>query len=775
MKRVCLFLFFSFIAVQLITQVDSLQRKMEEASASQQIDILLQLSDLYSKQSPELSFENAKKAYDLAKNNGSIQQKLNSSLRLGKCYFLLNKFTDAKKIYLEALKLARKHEKTNFLAKIYNNLGIYYWLSENNKELALQNYKQSVEYYLERDSSSENLLNAILSIGDIYTESNEPQMAIQNYYKALELAQQRNYEDKGDIYNSLGIAYKQIADYKRAMQYFNKSLEYYSSKNDKTGVAFIYNNIGNVYIEWEKPQQALEYFNKSLIIHQELKDSLNIAKTYNNIASTNERLKQYDSALTSYKHALDILQKNDHADHNIPIILSNIGVIYRAKGDLQKALDYNLEAIKKVEKDRHKLTISIILGEIYLAKNMAEQAEKYLKKAETLANELSSWYHLMQIHQWWAQLFENSGEFKQALQQYKLYKSYSDSVFNQENRNYLTELQAKQTLSEKEDKIDTLEQQNQLKRMKLEQNALYRRLFIVFLVILVLIIYMLIRWAKNKHRMNQQLSNKNKEIARQHQDLEQAYSKLKELQLTLETKVEKAVKELREKEQMLIMQSRQAAMGEMIGNIAHQWRQPLSAVAVIVQDLEDSYTEGELDDDYLNNSIDKVMDQLQYMSRTIDDFRNFFSPNKQPLIFSIKHVVNKLLRFTEVSFRHSNIEVELEIQADPHIEGFPNEYSQVVLNIMNNAREILKKNRKVNRVVKICLKEENEKSVLTISNNGGKIQRELLPKIFEPYFTTKEEGTGLGLYMSQTIIEKNMKGKLLVSNIKDGAEFKIII
>jgi signal transduction histidine kinase len=406
---------------------------------------------------------------------------------------------------------------------------------------------------------------------------------------------------------------------------------------------------------------------------------------------------------------------------------------------------------------------------------MAEQAEKYLKKAETLANELSSWYHLMQIHQWWAQLFENSGEFKQALQQYKLYKSYSDSVFNQENRNYLTELQAKQNLSEKEDKIDTLEQQNQLKRMKLEQNALYRRLFIVFLVILVLIIYMLIRWAKNKHRMNQQLSNKNKEIARQHQDLEQAYSKLKELQLTLETKVEKAVKELREKEQMLIMQSRQAAMGEMIGNIAHQWRQPLSAVAVIVQDLEDSYTEGELDDDYLNNSIDKVMDQLQYMSRTIDDFRNFFSPNKQPLIFSIKHVVNKLLRFTEVSFRHSNIEVELEIQADPHIEGFPNEYSQVVLNIMNNAREILKKNRKVNRVVKICLKEENEKSVLTISNNGGKIQRELLPKIFEPYFTTKEEGTGLGLYMSQTIIEKNMKGKLLVSNIKDGAEFKIII
>jgi len=169
------------------------------------------------------------------------------------------------------------------------------------------------------------------------------------------------------------------------------------------------------------------------------------------------------------------------------------------------------------------------------------------------------------------------------------------------------------------------------------------------------------------------------------------------------------------------------------------------------------------------------MDQLQYMSRTIDDFRNFFSPNKQPIVFRIKNVVNKILNFTEVSFKHNNVKVELQILADPKIEGFPNEYSQVVLNIMNNARDILKQKKERHRLVKICLDEENMKSVLTISNNGGKINPKVLPRIFEPYFSTKEEGTGLGLYMSKTIIEKNMKGKLLVRNCEDGAEFKVII
>jgi len=171
------------------------------------------------------------------------------------------------------------------------------------------------------------------------------------------------------------------------------------------------------------------------------------------------------------------------------------------------------------------------------------------------------------------------------------------------------------------------------------------------------------------------------------------------------------------------------------------------------------------------------MDILQQMSITIDDFRNFFKPNKLIQEFNVKSIIEKTISFVKASFRLNSIKLELNLDESCYIEGFPNEYSQVILNILNNAKDVIKeRNIKIeNRKVIMNLYRENGKSVLTISDTGGGISVDIIGRIFEPYFTTKDDetGTGLGLYMSKTIIEDNMQGKLTARNTGDGAEFRI--
>jgi PAS domain S-box-containing protein len=259
--------------------------------------------------------------------------------------------------------------------------------------------------------------------------------------------------------------------------------------------------------------------------------------------------------------------------------------------------------------------------------------------------------------------------------------------------------------------------------------------------------------------------------------LKQTNRELKALQADLQRRVDEAIKEIREKDHLIIKQSRQAAMGEMIGNIAHQWRQPLAAVAAIVQSFEDAYEDGELDADYIEEKTDMMMDLLQHMSRTIDDFRNFFKPNKVKESFSLKENIKKTTKLIASSFKNNNIELQLELAEDINIEGYPNEFSQVILNILNNAKDAFEANEISDRKVKISIHKKKRKNIISIEDNAGGIKDKILDKIFDPYFTTKHQsaGTGLGLYMSKMIVEKNMDGHLEVKTWPGGTRFDIIL
>lgn len=255
----------------------------------------------------------------------------------------------------------------------------------------------------------------------------------------------------------------------------------------------------------------------------------------------------------------------------------------------------------------------------------------------------------------------------------------------------------------------------------------------------------------------------------------QADEELEQLNNTLEARVIELVADQRRKDQILIQQSRLAAMGEMISNIAHQWRNPLNNVALIIQTMQLELDSGTISSEEIHRNIDEAMKVLLYMSRTIDDFSNFFHEDREKQTFNISTALNSALTLTSSSMECQHIHVEIETDNEVTAFGYQNEYAQVLLNIIGNARNACIERCVNNPRITIRITQENEHSVLYIRDNCGGIPEDILPKIFDPYFTTRgpDRGTGIGLYMSKMIIENNMAGCLTARNVEGGAEFRI--
>ncbi|MEA2027400.1 MAG: HAMP domain-containing sensor histidine kinase, partial [Campylobacterota bacterium] len=252
---------------------------------------------------------------------------------------------------------------------------------------------------------------------------------------------------------------------------------------------------------------------------------------------------------------------------------------------------------------------------------------------------------------------------------------------------------------------------------------------------------------------------------------------LSQLYESMEQKIEDEIKKNMETQKVMLYQSRHAAMGEMIGNIAHQWRQPLNAIGLLLQNIETAYDRDRLDIEYLQKIIEKGNKLTDTMSKTIDDFRNFFKPNKSKEQFKVCDAYQTARDIIRLSFQNNNIKLIEEIDKSVSVVGYANEFSQVLLNILSNAKDALMENKIENKQIKVNIFSKNSVNYITISDNAGGIPNNIIEKIFDPYFTTKDEGsgTGVGLYMSKTIIESNMYGKLKVKNSENGAVFTVIL
>jgi C4-dicarboxylate-specific signal transduction histidine kinase len=257
-----------------------------------------------------------------------------------------------------------------------------------------------------------------------------------------------------------------------------------------------------------------------------------------------------------------------------------------------------------------------------------------------------------------------------------------------------------------------------------------------------------------------------------HVDLEdkvkEKTKELEEINKNLEKRIKKAVEENRRKDKIMFQQSKLASLGEMLQNIAHQWRQPLGSISLILQSIKLKNEMNKLTSEYIDKKTDEALILADNMSKTIDDFKNFFRPDKTKKTLSIKECICHSKQLVSHLLEKYNIEMEVKIKEDIEILGYKNELSHVCLNILNNAIDSLKNSNIEPKKILIVVKKEKKGIIISIIDNGGGIKEEYLEKIFEPYFTTKlkDKGSGIGLYMAKQIIEEHMGGKIKALNIK---------
>ena len=283
--------------------------------------------------------------------------------------------------------------------------------------------------------------------------------------------------------------------------------------------------------------------------------------------------------------------------------------------------------------------------------------------------------------------------------------------------------------------------------------------------------------------LTNELKKKEEELERLNATLEQRVKKqtkqLIKLNKDLEKRVQEEVAKNREKDRFLLQQSRLAAMGEMIGNIAHQWRQPLSELGITIYKMKKIFFDESKrrEEDFLK-SYEHSKLVIQKMSNTIEDFRNFFNPNLEKESFLVDDAISDTLRMMEGTIHRHGLHIEVNCIKKAQINGYLSQFSQVLVNLINNSKDAYKAKGIEEKRIVITVDIDNKKQVVVLFEDfAGGINKSVIDKIFYPYFTTKHSssGTGLGLYMSKMIIENSMNGEISVENRNGGATFKIVI
>lgn len=268
--------------------------------------------------------------------------------------------------------------------------------------------------------------------------------------------------------------------------------------------------------------------------------------------------------------------------------------------------------------------------------------------------------------------------------------------------------------------------------------------------------------------------NEISESEKNYQELLKKYELVVNQNRYLEKRIQEEVIKNKQKDHILIEQSRLAAMGGMVASIGHQWRQPLNNLSLLIHDVREALEFGEIDDQYIDRFTRESMLQIKHMSRTINDFRKFYKPNKEKILFSVGDSIEEALSIFSMSLKNHGIQVEFEYRGQQMAYGYPNEYSQVVLNILTNARDAFVQKDINNRKIRINISETGEIVTAEFIDNAGGIEPTLLKKVFDPYFTTRQNGTGLGLYLTEMILKK-MNGSVSVDNTGDGARFCVSV
>jgi len=243
------------------------------------------------------------------------------------------------------------------------------------------------------------------------------------------------------------------------------------------------------------------------------------------------------------------------------------------------------------------------------------------------------------------------------------------------------------------------------------------------------------------------------------------------MQILVQQEIEKNL----EKQKLLELKSRHSQMGEMIAMITHQWKQPLNVINLVVNVLKIDLTKKSLQKEDIEKKLNDILKQVRYMNQTVNDFQNFFNPFKEKIIFNLHENIQAVLDLVKYEYVHKNIQLNLTGETKIMAYGFPNEFSQVILSLLKNAKDAFMEHPHKEMEITINVTETDGNPIVTITDNAGGVPEKILKNVFDLYVTTKEEGSGLGLNIAKSMIERHMNGRIEVKNVEKGAQFSIIL
>jgi len=549
---------------------------------------------------------------------------------------------------------------------------------------------------------------------------------------------QTNQDQNGlvRITNELGNNHWARGNLNESLEYYLQSLHILEKRNDFSKMCVPLNNIGQIYWYNKDFDKARESYNRALELAQQYKPEVS-GDALLNLGILSAEEEKYQQAETFYKSALAIYQEQNYTA-NIPVIHVNLALLYEDTGRDEQAMEYHQKALDSFRTSGNRF------GEMHVLMNYAgfligrkkfEGILTILDDAQAVAVELEAKNQIIQLYLHYRDYYQGISDYAHA---YKYFEKFHDAEIDRldmENREKLTDMLTKYETEQKEKEAAILRSQNEL------------------------------------------LEEKNQVIEEKSQALDIANRKLQKANLDLEHRLEDIIKKWHEQEMLNRGSENLGGFSVVLSNIAHQWKQPLNAIGLMMQNLVDAYEFDELNSEYLEKYQKRVFQQIKYMSNTIDDFAFGMRNSAESSGFSIKHALKMGEMLLEKSLEIESITFINEIKSDYQITGNESQLIQVLMVLLSNAVEVFQTHKQDNALIVVTAEPDADKIILEISDNGALIPEDVLPHIFDVFYSTKSKknNTGLGLSLAKKIIEEKFNGKISCYNRTNWVVFRIIL
>lgn len=598
---------------------------------------------------------------------------------------------------------------------------------------------------------------ALSSIGSIKEETGNYTEALKCNFEALKI---RN--ETGDItglastYNNLGNVYADLGNYPEALKYLFEALKIKEKTGDKKSIANSYNNIGSTFYNQGEYSQALHYHLTALKIRKENGDKAGIAGSSNNIGIIYDMQGNYGEALKCHFEALKITEEIGDRQ-GVALAYDNIGIVYMHQRLYNKSLPYFLNYLKISEEIEDYSGIAdahINIGNTYVKlKNYAE-GNYHLNKALTLSKEIGSLDFLKYCYEGLSKLDSAQGNFKQALEHYKLFIASRDSIFNKENTKKLVQSQMQYEFDKKES-LAKAEQEKKDIQSQREKNLQYFAIAMLGILVFSVVIIAFIQWRNNKQKQaaNNLLANQKAEL-------------------------ENTIMQLKSTQSQLIQSEKMASLGELTAGIAHEIQNPLnfvnnfSEVSIeLLGEMNEEINKGNTEDaKQLAHDLILNLEKINHHGKRADAIvkamlQHTRSSSGQKELTDINALADEYMRLSYHGLRAKDKSFNAILKTDfdetiGKIEIIPQDIGRVILNLITNAFYAVNEKKKLSGpeyepIVTVTTRKTNNQVELLVTDNGNGIPQKIVEKIFQPFFTTKPtgEGTGLGLSLSYDIIK----------------------